>query len=67
VQDCGDGIPNGTEICDDGFNDGGEGECLSCYKVQSCGDGVPDGTEQCDDGTNDGTGPTGCLPGCVLP
>ena len=62
---CGDGFVNGTEACDDGTNDGGEGECLpGCGGFQSCGDGSAEGTEVCDDGTNDG-GEGQCLPGCL--
>ena len=61
---CGDGFVNGSEVCDDGTNDGGEGECLpGCGGIQSCGDSVTNGTEVCDDGTNDG-GEGQCLAGC---
>ncbi len=62
---CGDGAVNGSEVCDDGDNDGGEGECLAgCVGIQLCGDGNPQGTESCDDGDNDG-GEGECLAGCV--
>ncbi len=61
---CGNTIVEGAEVCDDGVNDGGEGECLpGCGGFQSCGDAVANGTEVCDDGTNDG-GDGECLPGC---
>ena len=65
---CGDGIVNGSEVCDDGVNDGRYGGCnpgcdgLGPY----CGDGaVAAGIEQCDDGRNISTyGQSGCGPGC---
>jgi fibro-slime domain-containing protein len=65
---CGDGIVNGTEVCDDGVNDGRYGGCnpgcdgLGPY----CGDGaVAAGIEDCDDGRNTSTyGQSGCGPGC---
>ena len=62
---CGDGVTERQEVCDDGVNDGGEGECLpGCLKVQDCGDTILDGTEVCDDGVNDG-GEGECLSSCL--
>lgn len=65
---CGDGTVDVGEACDDGANDGGEGQCLpGCLSIQFCGDGRTEGTELCDDGVNDGTGPLGCSAGCNPP
>jgi fibro-slime domain-containing protein len=65
---CGDGVVNGTELCDDGVNDGSYGGCLpGCGGLGPyCGDGkVAPGVEQCDDGVNRATyGQPGCGPGC---
>ena len=56
---CGDGIVNGNEVCDDGFNDGRYNGCAAGCAARGprCGDGITQGTEQCDDGNtvqNDG-------------
>jgi hypothetical protein len=48
-HNCGSGVKELTEFCDDGVNDGGEGECLNCTTIQLCGDGTANGTEECDD------------------
>jgi fibro-slime domain-containing protein len=65
---CGDGIVNGTEICDDGVNDGRYGGCKPGCGARGpfCGDGmVEPGVEQCDDGRNLSTyNQAGCGPGC---
>ena len=62
---CGDGVTEGTEICDDGVNDGtGPLGCLpGCQAPATCGNGVVEVPEVCDDGVNDG-GEGECLPGC---
>ncbi|MEM7138036.1 MAG: hypothetical protein AAF500_15755 [Myxococcota bacterium] len=62
--DCGNGMTDPGEVCDDGTNDGGEGECLACQGFQSCGDSNPEGTEACDDGTSNGTGEGSCVSDC---
>ncbi|MEM8609207.1 MAG: hypothetical protein AAGF92_19045 [Myxococcota bacterium] len=62
--DCGNGTTDPGEVCDDGVNDGGEGECLACQGTQSCGDGTPEGTESCDDGPANGSGDNFCLGDC---
>lgn len=61
---CGDGVVNGAEQCDDGVNDGGEGECLGCAGLQICGDGVLEGTEFCDDGAGNSSCPGFCSTDC---
>jgi fibro-slime domain-containing protein len=64
---CGDGVVNGTEVCDDGVNDGRYGGCNpDCSLGPYCGDGaVAAGIEDCDDGHNISTyGQPGCGPGC---
>jgi fibro-slime domain-containing protein len=63
---CGDGVVQSGEECDDGVNDGGYGECgPKCQYGPRCGDGVVQSDhEQCDDGVNTG-GYGKCAPGCV--
>ena len=67
---CGDAIINGTEICDDGVNDGRYGGCLpGCAGLGPfCGDGkVEASREACDDGRNLSTyNQPGCAPGCRI-
>jgi fibro-slime domain-containing protein len=71
---CGDGIVNGTEQCDDGPNnsDTAYGGCTTqCTIGPYCGDGNVDAVagEKCDDGVNQSTYgmSTGCAPGCKTP
>jgi fibro-slime domain-containing protein len=46
---CGDNILQpSNEVCDDGVNDGGYGECLNCTSISYCGDGVVNGPEVCE-------------------
>ena len=67
---CGDGVINGSEICDDGINDGRYGGCKpGCGALGPfCGDGMTEpGVEQCDDGRNlSSYNQTGCGPGCKV-
>jgi fibro-slime domain-containing protein len=65
---CGDGVVQAGEACDDGTNDGGYGECgPRCEYGPRCGDGVVQMMyEKCDDGDGQNTGGYGkCAPGCV--
>jgi fibro-slime domain-containing protein len=69
---CGDAVVNGTEQCDNGFNqDAYEVDASSCapgcVRASHCGDAVVDGrfNEQCDDGVNDGSY-NGCSADCQL-
>jgi cysteine-rich repeat protein len=48
VATCGNGLPDDSELCDDGNNRSGDGCPADCS--QPCGDGVRDPDEVCDDG-----------------
>ena len=67
---CGDGMVVGSEVCDDGTNDGSYGGCEPGCMARGpyCGDGiVQNPPEECDDGSNLATygGTTKqCGPGC---
>lgn len=51
---CGDGILQPSdEVCDDGDNDGGYGECDSCTSISYCGDGIISGPEVCEKDNKD--------------
>lgn len=72
--DCGDGIVAGSELCDDGADNGaGYGFCESdCTPGPRCGDGEVNGDEACDNGVNlsgyqAASEENPCAPGCVLP
>ncbi|MDG1959102.1 MAG: hypothetical protein P8K07_11285 [Candidatus Binatia bacterium] len=54
---CGDGLQDATEECDDGGNIDGDGCSAVCTNEAGCGNGVTDSGETCDDGdTNNGDG-----------
>jgi cysteine-rich repeat protein len=64
TNDCGDGVVQGTEKCDDGNILDGDGCAANCLSKEICGDGVinaPAG-EICDDGN--ATGGDGCSADC---
>jgi cysteine-rich repeat protein len=74
---CGNGAVEGTEACDDGNTDAGDGcaaDCVvemgfSCMGNPSicepnCGNGTLDATELCDDGNN--TAGDGCAVDCTI-
>lgn len=64
TNDCGDGVVQGTEKCDDGNIIDGDGCAANCLSKEICGDGVlnaPAG-EICDDGN--ATGGDGCSADC---
>lgn len=68
AERCGDGIRTPGEVCDDGINDGGYGECLDCMSIDGyCGDATVNGPEECDLGAgfNDGSY-GGCNPDCTV-
>jgi cysteine-rich repeat protein len=55
-EDCGDGVAEGFEACDDGNNIDGDG-CSATCEIEVCGDGIVQPGEACDDGNNvDGDG-----------
>ena len=61
---CGDGIPEGDEQCDDG-NDVNDDACTNACEDPRCGDEIVQEDEECDDGNdvqNDG-----CSNQCTLP
>jgi cysteine-rich repeat protein len=64
-NECGDGVVEGIEECDDGNTTGGDG-CTADCTVEGdgvCGDGILDAGEECDDGnTVDGDG---CAADCT--
>lgn len=61
--ECGDGVKEGDEECDDGNTVDGDG-CSSQCELEFCGDGIRNGDEECDDGNNqDGDG---CTSQCQL-
>jgi MYXO-CTERM domain-containing protein len=67
VPFCGDGVLNGSELCDDGGANGTYGYCLADCSGQgpSCGDGQLDNPpEECDDSNTLNT--DGCVAGCLL-
>jgi cysteine-rich repeat protein len=53
-EGCGNGIVDGTEICDLGElnSDAVDGVCRTDCIYQNCGDGIGDSGEECDDGTS---------------
>jgi cysteine-rich repeat protein len=55
ITDCGDGIVEPPEQCDDGDgnSDTRPNACRTSCRAPRCGDGVVDGGEQCDDGNRD--------------
>jgi cysteine-rich repeat protein len=64
AAECGNGVLEGDEECDDG-NDDDSDECTSLCKPATCGDGfVQAGVEECDDGNDDDSDecPTSCKP-----
>jgi cysteine-rich repeat protein len=64
APDCGDGVQDPGEECDDGNLTAGDG-CNPDCTAADCGDGILDPGEQCDDGDNsDGDG---CEADCTLP
>jgi cysteine-rich repeat protein len=49
-NECGNGVTNVGEACDDANTQSGDGCNNTCTKVERCGDGVIDASEVCDDG-----------------
>lgn len=64
VPNCGDGILDPGEDCDDG-NDKNDDACVKGCEVASCGDSyIQADVEQCDDGNDDNT--DFCVKGCAV-
>ncbi|MCG2694255.1 Ig-like domain-containing protein [Candidatus Parcubacteria bacterium] len=67
---CGDGVVQSPEYCDDGQKNGAYGYCnTSCSELAGyCGDGTKNGSEQCDLGAKkNGSYNSGCSWDCKLP
>ncbi|MBC8291936.1 MAG: hypothetical protein H8E45_02085, partial [Proteobacteria bacterium] len=67
-HECGDGIVDVGEFCDNGFfanSDSQPDACRTDCTLPSCGDGVTDSGEACDDGNLDGS--DACRNDCSLP
>ncbi len=66
---CGDGIKQSNEICDDGQNNGKYGYCKTdCIGTGShCGDLIVNGSEQCDLGRDNGVYGLRCSWDCKKP
>ena len=64
VDDCGDGVVQAAETCDDGNLRDGDGCSANCKSAERCGDGVTNQAlgEVCDDGNN--TDQDGCSHDC---
>jgi cysteine-rich repeat protein len=64
INDCGDGIVQDTEVCDDGNITNGDGCSADCLSSEACGDGVinRDAGELCDDRNT--IGGDGCSADC---
>lgn len=61
---CGDGVREGTEVCDSTDDDACPFECQSDCTCPVCGNNQTESTEQCD-GTDDGQCPGLCLGDCT--
>lgn len=66
VAECGNGVTEPGEACDDGAgnSDTTPGACRLGCELPSCGDGVVDPGEECDDAGM--IAADGCAPGCLL-
>lgn len=62
---CGDGVVNPGEACDDGDQNGPEGNCYPDCTQNVCGDGVVAPLEECDLGAMNGPD-SGCSVECVI-
>ncbi len=62
AANCGDGVINDDEVCDDGNRDDGDGCSAQCDSNESCGNGMVDAVngEECDCGDGRGDFVAGC-------
>jgi len=70
VGQCGDGVVQLPEYCDDGSKNGAYGYCnTTCTELAAyCGDAIKNGSEQCDLGSKlNGNYASGCSWDCKLP
>ncbi len=63
--ECGDGVVNGVEECDDA-NDNEDDGCTSQCRFEACGDGFVQNGEDCDDGFENGKITSNCDTYCNL-
>src|SRR5690606_26576149 len=64
VGECGNGLLEGTELCDDGNDDDFDG-CTHLCRPPGCGDGILHDGEECDDGNTNNT--DACTQKCAVP
>ncbi|MFZ6183539.1 DUF4215 domain-containing protein [Nannocystis pusilla] len=64
VGECGNGVQEGDELCDDGNADDLD-SCTSKCRPPECGDGIMHEGEDCDDGNQDST--DDCTAECLFP
>lgn len=66
LDQCGDGVKDPGEVCDDGNDDDSDGCTRACQPMPFCGDGIVTAPESCDDGGVDSgegdTCPEDCAP-----
>ncbi|MGB1699553.1 MAG: DUF4215 domain-containing protein, partial [Nannocystaceae bacterium] len=64
---CGDGMVTGNEECDNGANNGQNGdECKSDCTDNFCGDNYISSSEECDDGASNGNNISACKSDCTV-
>lgn len=64
---CGNGVMEGTEQCDDGNTDSGDGCDSECFNEGAiCGDGMLEGREECEPGVDSGCHAAGHLSECTF-
>jgi cysteine-rich repeat protein len=63
MDDCGDGIVQALEVCDDGNLNDSDGCSSTCKSTEECGNRIVDKGEKCDDGNN--VNDDGCSADCL--
>ncbi len=64
-DDCGNGVIDTGEQCDDGNKSGGDGCSSVCQLEEICGDGIVVGNEECDEGAKNGQTGSRCSSICT--